>query len=73
MGRPVYPHEMCDPDFAWLVSNYREQNPDHVVVESTFLPIVLLSGGEPSENSKNLALPIPEDFLIDDLLDLDEL
>ncbi len=33
MGRPIYPHEVSDPDFAWLLSSFQESNPQYVLVE----------------------------------------
>ena len=42
MGRPIYPHELEDPDFAWLISTYRENHPHCSPVESTCLPIVFI-------------------------------
>jgi len=61
MARPVYPHELCDPDFAWLIANFREQHPEFVSVESTFLPIVLIALDDASKAVTQLALP--EQFL----------
>jgi len=55
MARPVYPHELCDPDFAWLLSSYREEHPNLIVVESTFLPIVLI----PVEEKRDSDNPLP--------------
>ena len=43
MARPVYPHELSDPDFAWLLSSYREAHPELFVVESTCLPVTLVT------------------------------
>lgn len=53
MGRPVYPHEMCDPDFAWLISSFREQNPQYVPIESALLPVVLLAVDETVKEAVN--------------------
>ena len=75
MGRPVYPHEMCDPDFAWLISNFKEQNPSYISVESTFLPLVLIATEDVTEagrSTSNLALPDPNEFVKTDLADADE-
>lgn len=55
MARPVYPHELCDPDFAWLLSSYREEHPNLLMVESTFLPIVLI----PIEEKHDSVNPLP--------------
>ncbi|NMC63227.1 MAG: hypothetical protein GYA55_08660 [SAR324 cluster bacterium] len=43
MVRPIYAHEMCDPDFSWLISTFRDNNPDYMTVESTCLPVVLIN------------------------------
>ena len=42
MGRPVYPHELGDADFAWLINSFREKNAHCAIVESSCLPVVLL-------------------------------
>lgn len=42
MGRPIYPHELEDPDFAWLISNFKENNPTCSPVENTCLPVVFI-------------------------------
>ena len=42
MGRPVYPHELSDSDFSWLINNYRESHPQITVIESSCLPVVLI-------------------------------
>lgn len=41
MARPVYSHELTDPDFSWLLSNFQESHPNYVLVESPCLPLVL--------------------------------
>lgn len=46
MGRPIYPHELKDPDFSWLISNYTEKNPRSILVDRSLTPIVLLCGEE---------------------------
>ena len=43
MGRPIYTYELADPDFSWLISNFKENNPQHVSIESSNLPIVFIS------------------------------
>ena len=58
MGRPIYPHELEDPDFAWLISTFRESNPNCSPVENTCLPIVFLKE-EASPSEPNLLLPLP--------------
>ena len=42
MGRPLYPYELGDPDFAWLLSNFTEQHPGYVMLDSTCLPVVFI-------------------------------
>jgi hypothetical protein len=42
MARPVYPHELVDPDFQWLVNTYKESHPEAVTVDSSCLPVVLI-------------------------------
>ena len=42
MGRPLYPYELGDPDFSWLLSSFQENNPGWIMIESTNLPVVLL-------------------------------
>ena len=42
MGRPVYPHELADSDFSWLINSYRENNPQAVLIESSCLPLILI-------------------------------
>jgi len=42
MGRPVFPFELTDPDFTWLLNSYQENNPNHTCFECDSLPIVLL-------------------------------
>ncbi len=71
MGRPVYPHEMCDPDFSWLVSNFKEQHPEFILVESTFLPIVLILVEEVTSSVAQLALP--DGFVKDPPIEVEEL
>ena len=42
MGRAVYGTELADPDFSWLLSNFKEMNPSFMAIESALLPIVLI-------------------------------
>ncbi len=65
MGRPVYPHELKDPDFSWLISNYLDRNPGWVVVDRTLLPVVLINTASESPAElpavSNGLLPAPLD------------
>lgn len=47
MGRPIYPHEMGDPDFFWLISSFRENHPDFSLIEVGSLPMVLIREEKP--------------------------
>ena len=51
MVRPIYAHEMCDPDFSWLLSTFRESHPEYFAVESTCLPVVLINFAPPAEET----------------------
>ena len=42
MGRPIYQHELGDPDFNWLISRFLEKNPDYHVLDSGNAPIILV-------------------------------
>ena len=42
MGRPVFPHELNDPDFCWLISNFQENHPNYISVDSGALPLVFV-------------------------------
>lgn len=55
MGRPLYPYELGDPDFSWLLMSFQENNPGWIMVESTNLPVVLI----PASAASGLPLDIP--------------
>lgn len=40
MGRAVFPYELTDPDFSWLISSYQENCPQNVCFECGCLPVV---------------------------------
>jgi len=42
MGRPIYPYELGDPDFSWLVINFNENFPYYCQVEDGCLPVVFI-------------------------------
>lgn len=50
MARAIYNHEVTDPDYSWLISHFRERNPQYVLVDVTGSPLVLVEG--PAENEK---------------------
>lgn len=49
MGRPIYSYELEDPDFAWLISNFKENNPHSTIVETSCLPVVFIGTGKKDE------------------------
>lgn len=59
MARPIYSYELEDPDFAWLLTRYRETHPACCSVEATCLPVVLICGLEGAVVSDQTA-PIPQ-------------
>lgn len=48
MARPIYSHEVLDPDFQWLLQNYTENHPNAIMLDSTCLPVVIILGDERS-------------------------
>jgi len=52
MARPIYPHELSDPDFQWLINAYRESRGQVAVVDMSCLPLVmvLLDTKEPTQD-----------------------
>jgi hypothetical protein len=42
MARGIFPHEIADPDFQWLIKNYCETNGPVAVVDSGCLPVVMV-------------------------------
>ena len=42
MARPIYPHELSDPDFQWLINSYRESRGHIAVVDMSCLPFVMV-------------------------------
>ncbi len=61
MGRPVYPYELSDPDFSWLITTFRENNPSYILVEEGCLPIVLVTSGERQSHTAQISED-PEQF-----------
>lgn len=58
MGRAVYPHELTDPDFSWLITRYQEGNPNCFPVESTSLPLVfVMVDAKTAESEDCILLP----------------
>lgn len=46
MARAVYPHEVTDPDFQWLLNNYCESHPGAMKLDADCLPVVIITGRE---------------------------
>lgn len=46
MARAVFPHEITDPDFQWLLNSYCEAHPAACRVETGCLPIVIILSDE---------------------------
>ncbi len=42
MARAIFSHELGDPDFQWLLSNYTEQKHTTAMVDAPCLPVVLV-------------------------------
>lgn len=42
MGRPIYPYELNDPDFSWLISSFQESFPEYSFIENSCLPVVFI-------------------------------
>lgn len=61
MARPIYQHELKDPDFTWLISNFQENNPEYSCVQNSCLPIVFIREVEPAEEPFTLAPVIGEE------------
>lgn len=49
MGRPIYNYELGDPDFSWLISSFKENNPDYTFVEANSLPLLFISAKQSVE------------------------
>ena len=45
MARPVYAHELSDPDFAWLMTTYIEEHPGVMVIENAGAPVIIMNLG----------------------------
>lgn len=42
MARPVYPYELSDPDFVWLIETFLEGRSDFITLQEACLPVILL-------------------------------
>ena len=72
MGRPVYTHELNDPDFTWLINSFRENNPHCVMIDTACMPVMLIREGTPlAVGTEAEPPPVPAAFEADDLEDAD--
>lgn len=65
MGRPLYPYELTDADFSWLMNTFQEHNPNYIVVETSCLPVVLLPAKLELRTSPDEVPPETEDAELD--------
>lgn len=69
MARPIYSHEVLDPDFQWLINSCIQSNPNAILIDQSCVPIVMLLIDERTRaNASNgsevpLALPAGEDSI----------
>lgn len=65
MARPVYPYELGDPDFVWLIETFLEGRSDFVTLQEACLPVILFrKTTHEQENPATLALEHPFDKLL---------
>ena len=70
--RPLFPFEMEDPDFSWLINKFLESRPEFRVVESPCLPVILIQGGLPAAPASTGEKALPAPVLLDELGETDE-
>ena len=56
MARPVYPYELSDPDFVWLIETFLEARSDFVTLQESCLPVILFQ--------RTMAQVDPEEVLL---------
>lgn len=49
MVRPVYSHELTDPDFAWLITSFNEEFPGYILVDNPGSAVVFIKVSDPEE------------------------
>jgi hypothetical protein len=65
MARPVYPYELSDPDFVWLIETFLEGRSDFVTLQESCLPVILFQKTAPEqEMSAPLSLEHPFEKLL---------
>jgi hypothetical protein len=42
MARPVYPYELNDPDYCWLINHFEETHPNYFMVQDGSSPVVFI-------------------------------
>jgi hypothetical protein len=57
MARAVYPHEMSDPDFEWLLSTYSERVPHGIRIDQPGMPFTIVT-------LEGLTLPTPLEAML---------
>ena len=62
MARPVFPYELDDPDFSWLMSRFREEHPEYVLLDQVTLPLRLIKIPEMVMPGFAPALPMPPNY-----------
>lgn len=67
MARPIFQHELTDPDFSWLLSTFQENHPEYVLSDSPGAAVVFIRLTE--EELHNTLLPMPSLNEPDDLKD----
>ena len=71
MCRPIYPYELGDPDFSWLLATFQESHPNYILIDSSCLPLILVEVKPKAETTTEDTPPPPiEDFQPD--VDSDE-
>ena len=52
MARAIYTHELGDPDYSWLLQNFREAFPHYALLEVTGIPLVLIPALVPTATER---------------------
>ncbi len=72
MCRPIYPYELGDPDFSWLLATFQESHPNYVLIDSSCLPLILVEMKPKAETEDSPPMPtdVTDEFQPD--VDADE-
>ena len=66
MARPLYPYELGDQDFSWLISSFQERFPNYTIFQNGTLPVCFINCApvtvieEAEEESTSDGLSYPE-------------